>query len=223
MRYFSPIPTIIRRLFGANVWLVPRSVWLGGGLMGVTAAQYRAYPETLLVRQVDVDARAANNRAERFAVVTTLLDPAVRGREVGGPSERRWTGELALRSLQVTMTMASLRCRTPGIVEKELWAHRPSYNLPRAVMARAAARAGIPPPGGELQGGQAARCGVRPEAGGSPAGRPGAAAVYKRLSRGKARKKQAIVAVARKLLVRLWAMLRDGVPWRPDPVPAAAA
>ena len=50
---------------------------------------------------------------------------------------------------------------------------------------------------------------------------PWAAAIYKRLSRGKARKKQAIVAVARKLLVRCWAMLRDGVPWRADPVPAA--
>lgn len=52
---------------------------------------------------------------------------------------------------------------------------------------------------------------------------PWAAAVYRRLSRGRARRKQAIVAVARKLLVRLWAMLRDGVPWRADPAPAAAA
>jgi len=50
---------------------------------------------------------------------------------------------------------------------------------------------------------------------------PWAATIYKRLSRGKARKKQAIIAVARKLLVRCWAMLRDGVPWRADPVPAA--
>jgi transposase len=41
-----------------------------------------------------------------------------------------------------------------------------------------------------------------------------ARAVYARLSRGKARKKQAIVALARKLLVRCWAMLRDGQPWR---------
>src|SRR5262249_20815293 len=41
-----------------------------------------------------------------------------------------------------------------------------------------------------------------------------ARAVYERLSRGKARKKQAIVGLARKLLVRCWAMLRDGAPWR---------
>jgi transposase len=49
-----------------------------------------------------------------------------------------------------------------------------------------------------------------------------ARAVYQRLSRGKARKKQAIVALARKLLVRCWAMLRDRTPWRDSP-PAEAA
>jgi transposase len=49
-----------------------------------------------------------------------------------------------------------------------------------------------------------------------------ARAVYQRLSRGKARKKQAIVALARKLLVRCWAMLRDKTPWR-DNTPTEAA
>jgi transposase len=52
---------------------------------------------------------------------------------------------------------------------------------------------------------------------------PWARAVYARLSRGKARKKQAIVALARKLLVRCWAMLRDGAPWRGDPAPVPPA
>ena len=48
--------------------------------------------------------------------------------------------------------------------------------------------------------------------------------VYRRLTHGgKTRKKQAIVAVARKLLVRCWAMLRDGTVWREEPTPAAAA
>ena len=52
---------------------------------------------------------------------------------------------------------------------------------------------------------------------------PWARAVYKRLSRGQARKKQAVVALARKILVRCWAMLRDGTAWQPDQVPADAA
>jgi transposase len=51
-----------------------------------------------------------------------------------------------------------------------------------------------------------------------------ARAVYQRLTHGgKTRKKQAIVALARRLLVRCWAMLRDGTAWRAEPVPAAAA
>ena len=51
-----------------------------------------------------------------------------------------------------------------------------------------------------------------------------ARAVYLRLTHGgKTHKKQAIVALARKLLVRCWAMLRDQTPWRDQtPAPAAA-
>jgi transposase len=42
-----------------------------------------------------------------------------------------------------------------------------------------------------------------------------ARSVYARLCRGgKSRRKQAVVALARKWLVRCWAMLRDGEPWR---------
>jgi transposase len=52
---------------------------------------------------------------------------------------------------------------------------------------------------------------------------PWARAVFERLSRGKARKKQAVVALARRVLVRCWAMLRDGAAWRPDPEPAPTA
>lgn len=50
---------------------------------------------------------------------------------------------------------------------------------------------------------------------------PAARAVYERVRRGSpARKKVAIVAVARRLLTWCWAMLRDGTPWRP-PVTAS--
>jgi transposase len=46
---------------------------------------------------------------------------------------------------------------------------------------------------------------------------------YQRLNRGGARKKQAVVALARKLLVRCWAMLRDGRDWQEQPTAATAA
>jgi transposase len=48
--------------------------------------------------------------------------------------------------------------------------------------------------------------------------------VYLRLTHGgKTHKKQAVVALARKLLVRCWAMLRDGTPWRGGPAIRAVA
>jgi transposase len=50
-----------------------------------------------------------------------------------------------------------------------------------------------------------------------------ARAVYQRITHGgKTRKRQAIVALGRKLLVRCWAMLRDGKPWRDEPPIALA-
>jgi transposase len=50
-----------------------------------------------------------------------------------------------------------------------------------------------------------------------------ARAVWARLTRGgTTRKKPAIVALARRLLVRCWAMLRDGAEWRCEPGPMAA-
>ena len=47
---------------------------------------------------------------------------------------------------------------------------------------------------------------------------PWVRANYQRISGGKkSRKKIAVVAVGRKLLVRCWAMLRDGTPWHWQP------
>jgi transposase len=51
-----------------------------------------------------------------------------------------------------------------------------------------------------------------------------ARAVYQRLTHGgKTHKKQAIVALARKILVRCWAMLRDRTLWRPELALSAAS
>ena len=50
---------------------------------GMTGAQYRPYPEVLLMRQVTVDARDKENRAERFEVVTTILDGSIDGGQFG--------------------------------------------------------------------------------------------------------------------------------------------
>jgi hypothetical protein len=41
----------------------------------------------------------------------------------------RWHAELDLRSLKVTLGMDVLRCKSPEMVRKEVWAHLLVYNL----------------------------------------------------------------------------------------------
>jgi DDE family transposase len=112
---------------------------------GMTGEQYRRYPKTLLMRQVAVDARDKDNRAERFKVVTTILDASVDGGQIGDLYERRWDGEIDIRSIKSVMQMEFLRCKTPEMVHKEIWAHLLAYNLLRTAMAVAAGQSGIEP------------------------------------------------------------------------------
>ena len=112
---------------------------------GMTGEQYRRYPESLTMRQVSVDARGKDNRAEQFKVVTTILDTSIDGGQIGGLYERRWDGEVDIRSIKSTMKMNILRCKTPEMVEKEIWVHLLAYNLLRTVMAVAASANGVEP------------------------------------------------------------------------------
>ena len=61
---------------------------------GMTGEQYRRYPKSLPMRQVSVDARDKDNRAEQFQVITTILDASIDGGQIGDLYERRWDGEV---------------------------------------------------------------------------------------------------------------------------------
>jgi hypothetical protein len=112
---------------------------------GMTGEEYRRYPKELLMRQVTVDARDRENRAEVFQVVTTILDASIDGGQIGDLYERRWSGEVDIRSLKSTMQMDVLRCKAPEMIHKEIWVHLLAYNLLRTAMAVAAAENGIEP------------------------------------------------------------------------------
>ena len=112
---------------------------------GMTGDQYRKYPKQLLMRQVTVDACDENNRAQEFKVVTTILGGSIGGEQIRELYERRWDGELDLRSIKITMQMEVLRCKSPQMVHKEIWTHLLAYNLLRTIMAVAASEKGIEP------------------------------------------------------------------------------
>jgi Transposase DDE domain len=107
---------------------------------------YRALPDRLTVREVRVRLTQRGFRTRAFVVVTTLLDArAYRPRDLAQLYRARWHAELDLRSLKVTLGMDVLRCKTPAMVRKEIWAHLLAYNLIRSVMAQAAAEIGAAP------------------------------------------------------------------------------
>lgn len=117
----------------------PRPEWLD-------EASYASLPATLAVREVRVRVAAAGFRTKLLVVATTLVDAAAFGREdVAVLYRMRWYAELDLRSLKQTMQMDILRCQSPEMVQKEVWAHLLAYNLLRGQMARAAEEGGLLP------------------------------------------------------------------------------
>jgi hypothetical protein len=109
-------------------------------------ATYASLPPTLAVREVRVRVRQAGFRTRVLVVVTTLLDPEEAPRsDVAVLYRLRWLAELDLRALKQTLQMDVLRCKTPEMVRKEVWAHLLAYNLVRRVMARAAQEAKLLP------------------------------------------------------------------------------
>lgn len=79
-------------------------------------------------------------------LVTTLLEPreASKG-ELAKLYERRWNIELDLRCIKTTPRMETLSCKSPSMIQKELWVYLLAYNLIRLLMAQAAHVAGIQP------------------------------------------------------------------------------
>jgi hypothetical protein len=58
---------------------------------------------------------------------------------------KRWNIELDLRSIKIVLQMDVLRCKSPDLVDKEIWVHMLAYNIIRGLMATAAAKSGAAP------------------------------------------------------------------------------
>jgi hypothetical protein len=122
------------------VWKKPSSI------RSVDRATYNALPDSITVREVRFRVEQPGFRTRSVVVVTTILDPEQAS--AGGLASlyrARWNNELDLRSIKVTLQMDVLRCKTPELVRKEVWAHALAYNLIRTVMAQAAASEEVEP------------------------------------------------------------------------------
>jgi hypothetical protein len=109
-------------------------------------ATYASIPDELAVRELRVRVEQPGFRVDELVLVTTLLDAgAYTKEEVAQLFLQRWNVELDLRSIKDVLQMDVLRCKTPEMVQKEIWMHLLAYNLIRGVMAQAAEAHGKPP------------------------------------------------------------------------------
>lgn len=94
-------------------------------------------PKTLCLRELEVKGQL---------LVTTLLDAKrYPKRSLYNLFKKRWNIELDLRDIKTTLGMEYLRCKTPSMVEKELWVYLLAFNMIRWLMVQAARKARLKP------------------------------------------------------------------------------
>jgi len=107
---------------------------------------YADLPDQLTLREVRCTIDTPGCRTRTLVAVTTFTDAEEHPRElILELYHARWHAEIDLRSLKTHMAMEILRCKTPAMVRKEIWAHLLAYNLVRQVMAEAAREHGVTP------------------------------------------------------------------------------
>jgi hypothetical protein len=122
------------------VWIKPqRPAWMD-------REWYAALPETLTVRELRFRVEQPGYRSKEIVVATSLCDAERYPKQViADLYHRRWHAELDIRAIKQTLRMDQLVCKTPAMVQRELWVHLLGYNLVRKVMAEAAWARGLSP------------------------------------------------------------------------------
>ena len=107
---------------------------------------YAALPETLQVREVRYTVATAGARTKNIVIATTLLDAEKYTADMlTDLYHQRWHVELDIRAIKQSLHMEHLSCKSPFMIETEIWMHMLGYNLVRKVAAQAAQERGVPP------------------------------------------------------------------------------
>jgi hypothetical protein len=115
----------------------PKPKW--NKILSYSKEEWQALPEQLTLRQIRVTVTATGFRVKSFYLVTTLIDAELySAADLADLYYQRWDVELFFRDIKTTMGMDILRCRTPGMVKKEILMHLITYNAIRLLMFEAA-------------------------------------------------------------------------------------
>jgi IS4 transposase len=117
----------------------PRPDWMD-------EATSHCLPEQWELREVRIRVVQSGCRTTVLVVGTTLLDAVVyAAAELAQLYRLRWQAELDRRALKGTLGRDVLRCKSPTLVRKEVWAQLLAYKLIRGGRAQAAEELGCEP------------------------------------------------------------------------------
>lgn len=96
----------------------------------MSETQYQTAPDSVVVREL---------KAGGKILVTTLTCPVTHPKDsLKRLYRQRWSVELDIRDIKTTMGMGILSCKSPDMVEKEIWVYLLAYNLIRLMMVQSA-------------------------------------------------------------------------------------
>ncbi|MEZ6096968.1 MAG: IS4 family transposase [Pirellulaceae bacterium] len=115
------------------VWTRPtRPAWMD-------EETYRQIPEKLELREIRFSVVVPGRRTKSIDIITTLTDASEHSKEdIAELYGFRWNTELDIRSSKSNLNLGHVRCKSPEMVQRELWATMLGYNLVRSTAAAAA-------------------------------------------------------------------------------------
>ena len=100
---------------------------------------YAQIPKQLKLREIRYDIVIPGRRTKTVDVITTLTNHLEYSKEdIADLYGLRWNSELDIRSIKESLNLGHVRCKSPEMVRRELWATLLGYNLIRTTAAAAA-------------------------------------------------------------------------------------
>jgi putative transposase len=102
--------------------------------------EYAQIPESLTLRELQFTVSEPGYRSQTITVVTTLTDPDVYPKEeIATLFGYRWNAELDIEAIKQTLHLDHVLCKSPAMVQRQVWVTLLAYNLIRTLIATAAA------------------------------------------------------------------------------------
>lgn len=100
---------------------------------------YQLIPPALTLREIRYSVVEKGRRTNSLTVITTLLDPHQYDKQsIADLYGFRWNAETDIGHIKTSLNLWHVRCKSPAMVRRELWATLLAYNLIRTTAAGAA-------------------------------------------------------------------------------------